>query len=222
VAHRRFLDMMQLYPFWVFDASGFQGNPLFSVFDPVLGFSSCSTPEINVEAKEIQRGNWEFKTRVVKSADVSQITLQRGARFYDSDFYNWITGAIRGIQPVRRNLVLIHYLGFRLQRFVASRSGAIQPGQSGVGAEVVLNTAGSSGVPLDRIPGRAWFCGSCIPVRYKAGGDFDASSGEVSIQELDVQPEYVHELTTSTVSPIAGRIASLTFASLEAADTGGF
>jgi hypothetical protein len=96
MAQRRFLDMMQQYPFWVLDASGFAGNPLFTVFDPVLGFSGCTTPEITVETKEIQRGNWEFKTPVVKSASVSAITLQRGARFYDSDFYNWISGAIRG------------------------------------------------------------------------------------------------------------------------------
>lgn len=222
MAQRRFLDMLQQYPFWVFDASGFDGNPLFSVFDPVLGFSGCSTPEISVEAKDIQRGNWEFKTRVVKSADVSAITLQRGARFYDSDFYNWITNAIRGIQPVRRNLVLVHYMGFRLQRSLAARTGALEPGQSGVSAEVLLNTAGQASTPLDRIPGRAWYCGGCIPIRYKAGGDFDATSSAVSIMELDVQPDYVHELTTSTVSPIAGRIASLTFASLEAAGTAGF
>jgi len=222
MSQRRFLDMMQQYPFWVMDASGFVGNPLFSVFDPVLGFSSCTTPEISVETKEISRGNWEFKTRVVKSADVSAITLARGARFYDSDFYNWITGAIRGVQPIRRNLVVIHFLGFRLQRHIAGRAGLINPGQSGVQAEVVLNTAGQAGAPLDRIPGRAWFCGGCLPVRYKPGGDFDAKASDVSIMELDVQPEYVHELTTSTISPIAGRIASFTFASLEATEVGGF
>jgi len=214
--------MMQLYPFWVLDASGFKGNPLFSVFDPVMGFSTCSTPEITIETKEIQRGNWEFKTPVVKSASVSSVTLGRGAKFYDSDFYNWISGAIRGIQPIRRNLVIIHYLGFRLQRFVAGRAGLIQPGQSGVGAEVLLNAAGQAGVPLDRIPGRAWFCAGSLPVRYKPGGDFDASSSDVSIMELEFQPEYVHELTVSTVSPIAGRLASLTFASLEAVPDSGF
>jgi hypothetical protein len=59
-------------------------------------------------------------------------------------------------------------------------------------------------------------------VRYKPGGDFDATSSDVSIMELDVQPEYVSELTINTVSPIAARIASLTFASLEAVEVGGF
>jgi hypothetical protein len=59
-------------------------------------------------------------------------------------------------------------------------------------------------------------------VRYKPGGDFDATSSDVSIMELDVQPEYVSELTINTVSPIAARVASLTFPSLEATGTGGF
>ena len=222
MAQRRFLDMLQNFPFWVLDASGAKGNPLFSVFDPVLGFSGCTTPEITIETKEIQRGNWEFKTPVVKSASVSSITLQRGARFYDSDFYNWISGAIRGVQPIRRNLVLIHFLGFRLQRYVASRTGLIEGGQSAVQAEVVLNATGQAGVPLDRIPGRAWYCSGCLPIRYKAGSDFDANSSDVSIMELEVQPEYVEELTTSTVSPIVGRLSSLTFATLEATDVGGF
>lgn len=222
MAQRRFLDMMQVYPFWVFDASGFAGNPLFSVFDPVFGFSQCSTPEITVETMEVQRGNWEFKTPVVKTASVSPITLARGARFYDSDFYNWITGTIRGIQPVRRNLIIVHYLGFRLQRFISARAGAIKPGESGVGAEVVLNTAGQLGAFVDRIPGRAWMCGGSLPIRYKPGADFDANSSDVSLVELEVQPEYIHELTISTVSPIAGRLASLAFATLEAIPESGF
>ena len=118
--------------------------------------------------------------------------------------------------------ILIHFLGFRLSRFVAARTGLVEPGKSAVQAEAVLNATGQVGIPLDRIPGRAWYCGGCLPVRYKPGGDFDATSSDVSIMELDVQPEYVHELTINTISPIAGRLASLTFASLEAVGVGGF
>jgi len=46
-----------------------------------------------------------------------------------------------------------------------------------------------------RIPGRAWLLHNCLPMRYKAGSDFDASSGQVSLQELEVQPEYVEEFS---------------------------
>lgn len=218
MASRRFLDMMQNYPFWVMDASGQFGNPLFSIFDPFLGFSSVTSPEITVEVKEVKPGNWEYKRKAVKAAEVAPIVLSRGARFYDSDFYNWISKAIRGIQPVRRNLVIIHFLGFRLARAIN------QPeiGQSGVQNEVALNAAGQVGIPLDRIPGRAWYCGACIPTRYKSASDFDARSSDVSIMELEVQPEYVHELTISTLTPQIARASSLSFATLEAAGVGGF
>lgn len=222
MAQSRLLDMMQSYTFWVFDATGYAGNPLFSIFTPEFGFSSCSLPEISIETKVIQPGNWEFKRKVVKSADVGPLMLQRGARFYDSDFYIWITNAIKGLQPVRRNLVVIQYLGFRLIRKLSRP----EPGKSSVGAEVSLNTAGAySGVaaqlgafpvPLDRIPGRAWFCGGCIPTRYKPG-DLDAKASDVSIMELEIQPEYMHELTVATISPIATRSFSLGLAIAEAA-----
>lgn len=196
---RALFDMMQSYPFWVFDASGFAGNILFSVFDPVLGFAAAGAPEMNVELQEIQPGNWEFKRRAVKTASVGSITLRRGARFYDSDFYNWITAAIRGNQPVRRTLVLVQFLGWRPLKQVLGQS----PGSSGFGTEVAALSL------AERLPGRAWVLHDCIPTRYRPGDDFDASSGAVSIQELEVQPEHVSELTLATVSPVAARAFSL-------------
>jgi hypothetical protein len=36
---------------------------------------------------------------------------------------------------------------------------------------------------------------NCIPTRYKPGSDFDASSGEVSIAEIDIQPQYFVEFS---------------------------
>ena len=218
MARWRLFDMMQSYTFWVFDASGYNGNPLFSIFTPEFGFSACSIPEISIEHKVVQPGNWGFKHRVVKNADVGTISLQRGARFYDSDFYLWVMNAIKGLQPVRRNLVIVQYLGYRLIRKLSPP----EPGQSAVGAEVSLNTSGAYGAatgihvpPLDRIPGRAWFCGGCLPLRYKAG-DFDAKTSDVTVMELEVQPEYMHELTVASLSPVVTRAFSLGLAIAEA------
>lgn len=202
MARQRFLDKMQVYPFWVFDVSGFAGNPLFSVFDPVLGFSQVTAPEITVEAKVIQPGNWEFKRRVVETADVASISLSRGVSFFASDFYNWISKAIRGIQPVRRNLVIVHFMGFRPVRQLG--------GQGAIGPELGITSLG------ERLPGRAWFCSGCIPTRYKVGGDFDATSSDVSIQELEFQPEYIQEITVATASPAAARVSSALLLGLNA------
>ena len=211
MARLRLFDMLQSHTFWVFDASGAWGNVLFSVFDPVLGFSSCSMPEINLELREVQPGNWEHKRRVVKKADVGPITLARGARFWDSDFFVWIRNAMRGIQPVRRNLVIVQFLGFRPLSQVLAAQGYADGGKSVVGPE-----RGTTAL-VDRFPGRAWWCASCLPTRYKAGSDLDATNSQVSIMELEVQPEHVEELTIATTSPVVARAFSLSLAVAEAA-----
>lgn len=46
-----------------------------------------------------------------------------------------------------------------------------------------------------KVPARAFLLKNCVPTRYKSGSDFDASSGQVSIQELDVQPELIEEIS---------------------------
>jgi hypothetical protein len=191
MARRRLFDLMQAYPFWVFDASDLSSS-LFGALDPVLGFNSCTTPEWNVELKEVQPGNWEFKRRAVKTADVSPITMTRGARFYDSDFYLWLTDAIRGTNSYRRNIALVHFLPWR----PAAPQGVGDTEESAVES---LTT---------RVPGRAWMLYDCLPVRYKAGSDFDSTSSAVSIVEMTIQPEHVVEMTISTISPFAARAVS--------------
>lgn len=189
MARPRVFDLLQVYPFWVFDAAlASLGLP---VFDPLLGFSAATTPEITTELRQIQPGNWEFKRQVVKAAEVAPITLSRGVRFYDSDFYNWITAAILGREPVRRDLVLVHFMGFR-------------PLSQLTGANLSYPDVGLVQFAL-RLPGKAWMLYDCVPTRYKAGSDFDATSSEVSIQELEVQPEHIAELSVSTLlRPPAG------------------
>jgi hypothetical protein len=46
-----------------------------------------------------------------------------------------------------------------------------------------------------RIPARSWLLHNCLPVRYRSGNDFDATSGAVSLMELEVQPEYIEEFS---------------------------
>ena len=194
MARPRLLDLLQTFNFWVFDVTGPGGYALLSVFDPALGFSAITAPEISVETKDIQPGNWEYKRRVVKKAEAGAVSFSRGTRFYDSDFYNWITGAIVGRQPIRRNLIVVHFMGFR------PISQAMGKNQSFPTTAVV-----QAGV---RTPARGWILYECLPTRYKAGSDFDATSSDVSIQELEVQPEHIAELTLATVSPLSGRAAS--------------
>ena len=56
---------------------------------------------------------------------------------------------------------------------------------------------GLLGTPFEfaaRIPAKAYLLYGCIPSRYKAGSDFDATSGDVSIQELELQVEMVEQI----------------------------
>jgi hypothetical protein len=46
-----------------------------------------------------------------------------------------------------------------------------------------------------RVPAKAWILHDCLPTRYKAGGDFDAATSDVSLMELEIQPEMIEELS---------------------------
>jgi len=117
----------------------------------------------------------------------------------------------------RRNMLLIQYfskatfpgppgLGALQQAGILSLLGGLAASKSGldVSPGSLLTTAGAitlagSGVgPFEmaaRIPARAWILIDVIPVRYKAGGDFDANSSAVSVVEIEVALERVEEIS---------------------------
>lgn len=51
---------------------------------------------------------------------------------------------------------------------------------------------------VDRLPAKAWLLHGCIPTRFKSGGDLDASSGEISIAELEIAPEMIEEISLAS------------------------
>lgn len=66
------------------------------ILTPLFGFSSCTAPEIQGDVLEINEGNWYFTRKVLRRASASSITLQRGTRFFDSDFWRWMLAAVTG------------------------------------------------------------------------------------------------------------------------------
>lgn len=73
---------------------------------------------------------------------------------------------------------------------------------AGVGAlaAAAVTFSGSPLGPYDIYPfrpARAWLLSGCLPVRYKPGNDFDATSGQVSIMEIDIQIESMEEISLS-------------------------
>lgn len=223
-------DYLQEHAFWLMDLApiGTLSTPLFV---PMAGFSSISSPEIQLELKEVPDGNWPFKRSVVTGAKVSAIKLARGVTAYDSDFYRWAMAAVfgdTGGRPnslfrfevggptYRRTLLLIQFLahtpgptrefaeGLAFTAFAAGlAAAAVASAPSITGG---IRTAAVVGVPVlnaleggafefkARIPAKAWVLTGCIPSQWKAGGDFDAKSAEISIAELEITPESVEEV----------------------------
>lgn len=110
------------------------------------------------------------------------------------------TPELGGVRP-RRSLLLIQFMqmsleaGAKAAALSAAGAAAItfaSPTASarvGVSAGVVAAAGG-----VWRVPAKAWMLWNCIPGRWKAGTDFDATSSEVSIAELDIEPEFVEEI----------------------------
>ena len=227
MARNAITDFLSDSNFWLIDVAPIESiaSPLFL---PIAGFHSITMPEITLEIHDVPTANSPGHYKVVKGADVSSVTFTRGTRFFDSDFWNWVMAAqfgdtttsainfrsgsksIGGPSP-RRDLLLVHFFrNFPLPlgpvpsdagAVAASiAAGAATAGLVGAfgGQQQALFATGAfvDGVP--KLPARAWLLGGCIPMRYKPGSDFDATSGQISIMELEVAVESLEEIGLAT------------------------
>ena len=215
MARHQLLDYLQSTHFWLADATpqfGLSALPFWAL-NPVLGFATVSGPEWQAETKPVKSGTSLFTRTTVKGHTVQPIVMTRGALWYDSDLSRWMTRAQHGRGVPRRNLILIQFMrkGFRLEQIsdVALGLGAsLGVGAVGVAAGLgggFLSTAlglmasqgmdaALGGTGLMRFPARMWELGECIPTRLKIG-DFDAKSADVLVDELEVQPSYVNQIS---------------------------
>ena len=173
-------DFLLSHNFHVFDVSF--SSP--TVFLPVFGFATVSSPVINLETKEVKEGTFEYKRSIPMGASVDDVTLEQGARFYNSDFYDWITAVIKGDSNQRKNLLIVQYSQIAVGDLPSGGAGATNLGFSPV-TDLV-----------SRIPARAWLLLDSIPVNYRASSDFDALNTQVSLMSLTVRPWYVEEFNS--------------------------
>jgi phage tail-like protein len=204
MATSRLFDYMQNYPFWLLDISPSKTPPFFALL-PILGFQSIVAPELTLETQEIVPGNSFFKKHHVMRGSVSSITLMRGAQFWDSDYWRWIYNATVGNQGVRRDLMLIHYMSYSPSGATGTEAKAIVAAAksasviAGAITDFVAVGFGSQVSEMaPRVPGRMWKLRGCLPTRYKAASDFDATSSDVSLMELEVQPTYFEEISLTS------------------------
>jgi hypothetical protein len=113
------LDFLQAHPFWLMDIP--QAEALAApMLTPLMGFATCSSPEMTADVMTIKECNWPFPRKVVKGATVNTLSLTRGSTFIDSDFWRWMLYSVTGSSmgwygetfggnTPRRDLLLIQY-----------------------------------------------------------------------------------------------------------------
>jgi len=140
------------------------------------GFNNVTIPEISTEASEYRDGQTIWTKKYPGPPTVSDSTLQQGVAAIGAGvakgnpFFNWMMAAIEG-RRYRSDITIWHiHLG------------------DGFPPADIVNPASSRAITLYE----------CFPIRVKPDGDLDATSGEVSLREIDVACERIE---VSSVEP---------------------
>ena len=147
------------------------------------GFQSITMPEITGETESVSQICSPYRVNYNRTYTYNALTLLRGVTSYDSSFYRWMYRSMRGEDRVQRDFLLLHFSNVGILP-----SG--EPLQTGIAQNIGLGN-----LETLRAFGKGFYLWNCIPTRYKAGSDLDASSGDVSIAELDIQPSYFTEFS---------------------------
>jgi phage tail-like protein len=212
MSRSRLQDRLHNYAFWLVDVSPTLDPPFYALL-PVFGFSTITAPEVTLNMREIVQANRLLPVQVVESAALTPLTLTRGASLFESDFWRWIRQVMHGHSNTEKDFLLIQFIGGGAREMSTGAAGAAAAGllMAGLAGSAGVGTAGIAtitaalgtvavvgGIPNEgwepRIPAKGWILRSCKPTRYKVAGDFDASSSDVSLQELDLVMEDFEEV----------------------------
>ena len=127
------------------------------------GFNTCTLPELTTEATEYREGIWIYTRKYPGIPTVSDVSLGRGVTRKRSTFYRWMIYCIEGGE-YRARMTIYQY--HRVGKEPAERA-----------------------VRDDLAYAKKYVCEECLPTRMKPAGDLDATSSDVSIQELDIAIE---------------------------------
>lgn len=201
-ARTRFFDYLQNFTFHLADVTPSIAPPFFALGGGLpYSFNSCSMPEIELEVESFRQVCSMYQTHIISGANVSPISMSRGVLSTDSTLYRWINRSINGTDRVHRDLVLLHastYAPLHNAGEEYKESDGVTPkrGSNRLGHRPPFIDATGTGYGLVRMMGKGYILHNCLPTRYKAGGDLDATDGEVSIAEFEVQPEFITEFST--------------------------
>lgn len=204
----RTLDLLTEHRFHLYDIKPVMGLYPF-VFDPGLGFSAISAPDLTAEMFTITPGNAVFPHKVIKRGQQNTLTLQRGAFLHDGEMWKWFIAALTGdagstfsLYGGRRNLLLAHFSMAEEAQWLKNYR-AVKDRNAGLLAKAGAFAALTS-LPmyayLGSVPSRCWILYDCLPSRYRAASDFNAKGAEVSFREMGLEYADIDEIPLGKIT----------------------
>lgn len=128
------------------------------------GFQSITSPEKQIAEMEYREGTYTYSRFYPGRASFNVLSMGKGVARGFTNFDRWLRAVDEG-RNYRVDIEIHHF----------HRSDVVG----------LTNYAGKKA-------SRVLTIFNAFPVRYKPSSDFDASSGDVSIQELDLRYEYFY------------------------------
>lgn len=201
MARSAWKDVLRNNSFYLLDLS--LGELSFATQLVQAGFKSCTMPELTVNTQDVKEGNFPIPRKVITGGSVNNLVLVKGATWYDSDFWRWISrtlmgdsgGLLSGVSGIgtadskfRKDMVLM-----QLMKGTGAPTTFQLPGFD-------LDSFGGGDVGnVSLVPVKMWLIKNALPIRYKPGGNFEADDNSVSLGEIEFVYEYFDEVSISNI-----------------------
>ena len=163
-------DFLMQFRFGVGVAAGAPSEEATTIFGSsspdrtqLAGFSNVSVPEGTLAPIEYREGHFTYTQKVPGMPSLNDLTLSRGVTKRDTTFYDWWVKSAEGNGEYRADLLIYHY--HRNDTLPTTSPPAQQ-------AAIIYSVED------------AWAS------KNKPSSDLDATSGEISVGEIDVIYEY--------------------------------
>ena len=180
-------DFLHNFRFYATAVDAAAANRLSAIGRPGAGFSTCSAPEATVEVAEYKEGDKIYKIKQPGNVTFNDITLARGVARSDSAFWDWLRVVIEGTGEYRVTLTITQW--HRVEALTRIPNPDPLAVKENVG-QLNLDAAGIEYRLYD-----------AFPIRHKFATDFDATSSDISLGEIDVSYERCE--TTHLAPPAA-------------------
>ena len=141
------------------------------------GFHTCTTPEGTLATVNYREGQYQWTRQQPGIASMSTVTLTRGVARTDGTFFNWwmnCAGGTSGAGGRASNLGIGYRATIAISHFDRN----------------FLTEDRGPQDPRKLTPALVYILFQAFPVKHKPASNLDATSGEVSLAELDLSYEY--------------------------------